>query len=56
MNFYILILCLNTITSMINTNTFFDCTDFQESNDITVTIDHPIDGNLLRMVREVLVY
>ena len=27
-----------------------------ESNDITVTIDHPIDGNLLRMVREVLMY
>ena len=29
MYFYILILCLNTMTSMINTNTFFDFTDFQ---------------------------
>jgi hypothetical protein len=29
MYFYIFILCLNTITSMINTNTFFDFTDFQ---------------------------
>ena len=31
MYFYILIVCLNTITSMINTNPFFDCTDFQEA-------------------------
>ena len=29
MYFFIFILCLNTITSMINTNVFFDFTDFQ---------------------------
>ena len=29
MYFFILILCLNTIASMINTNPFFDFTDFQ---------------------------
>ena len=29
MYFFILILCLNTITSMIKTNVFFDFTDFQ---------------------------
>ena len=29
MYFYIFILCVNTITSMINTNAFFDITDFQ---------------------------
>ena len=28
-HFFIFILCLNTITSMINTNVFFDFTDFQ---------------------------
>jgi len=29
MYFFILIVCLNTMTSMINTNVFFDFTDFQ---------------------------
>jgi hypothetical protein len=29
MYFYILNLCLNTITSIIKTNVFFDLTDFQ---------------------------
>ena len=31
MYFFIFILCLNTIASMINTNPFFDFTDFQVS-------------------------
>ena len=32
MYFYIFIVCLNTITSMINTNLFFDFTDFQATH------------------------
>jgi hypothetical protein len=31
MSFYIFILCLNTIKSMIKTNVYFDFTDFQVS-------------------------
>jgi hypothetical protein len=37
MYFFILILCLNTITSMINTNVFFNFTDFQVAVDVRPT-------------------
>jgi hypothetical protein len=43
MSFFILILCLNTITSMINTNVFFDLTDFQVVEDDVARVEvHPL--------------
>ena len=46
MYFFIFILCLNTITSMITTNLFFDLIDFQADN-VTIKISTSPKGTTL---------
>ena len=62
MYFYILILCVNTITSMINTDAFFDFTDFQvplcavQPTAFVWVREGPLDSNSVNGDRRVRVH